>query len=62
MEGDGQGAAIIHTQAVTPAGTHSRSQAITRNNKAKKSKKRVKKKKAKKSKEKTPKLLGEGIK
>ena len=44
MEGDGEGGAIIHTQAVTPAGTHSRSQAVTRNHKAKKNKKRAKKK------------------
>ena len=37
MEGDGEG-------GVTPADTHSRSQAVTRNHKAKKNKKRAKKK------------------
>ena len=60
MEGDGEGGAIIHTQAVTPAGTHSRSQAVTHNNKAKKSKKRTKKKNKKKAKQKHQNYLGRG--
>ena len=60
MEGDGEGGAIIHTQAVTPAGTHSRSQAVTRNHKAKKKQKKSKEKKQKRVKQKHQNYLGRG--
>ena len=57
---DGRGGATIRRQSATPAGTHSRSQAATDNNKARKRKKEQSKKKQKGGKQKHQNILGRG--